>query len=118
MAIAVKVGLLFIVYSFVKYTYFLTDNILEQKSKISIFQENLQKHKDDAQNALEYYRNKAIITQSQYTKITSLLSKENRTKGEENQLKRLQDSFSAFVSADYMMSFGVNLHSQLKLIIR
>lgn len=83
---------------------FLTDNILEQKSKVSMFQEKLQKHKDDAQDALEYYRNMVISTQSQYTKITSLLSKENRNRNEEKQLKRLQDTFSAFVSADYMMS--------------
>ena len=77
---------------------------MEQKRKVSVFQERLQGHKDDAQDALEYYRNMAITTQSQYTKITSLLSKEKRTKSEENQLKRLQDSFSAFISADYMMS--------------
>ena len=95
---------------------------MEQKRKVSAFQERLQGHKDDAQDALEYYRNMAITTQSQYTKVTSLLSKEKQTKSEENQLKRLQDSFSAFISADYMMSkiypFGVNLHSQLKLTIK
>ena len=45
-----------------------------------------------------------IATQSEYTKITSLLKKQNRTKTEEKQLKKLQDSFAAFISADYMMS--------------
>ena len=77
---------------------------MEQTRKVSVFQEKLQGHKDDAQDALEYYRNMAITTQSQCTKITSLLSKEKRTKSEENQMKRLQDSFSAFISADYMIS--------------
>lgn len=69
-----------------------------------MFQEDLQRHKDDAQEALDHYRNMVIATQAKYTKITSLLSKENRTRAEEKQLKNLQDSFSAFVSADYMMS--------------
>ena len=65
-------------------TCILTDNILEQKRKLSIFQERHQGHKNDAQDALEYYRNMTIATQFQYTKITSLLSKEKRTKSEEN----------------------------------
>ena len=106
MAIAVKVGygLICSLDLNLLNTCTLTDNTLEQKRKLSIFQERLQEHKNDAQDALEYYRNMTIATQSQYTKITSLLSKEKRTKSEENQLKRLQDSFSAFISADYMMS--------------
>lgn len=83
---------------------FFIDNILEQKSKVSVFQDSLQRHKDDTQEALDYYRNMVIATQSEYTKITSLLSKESRTRAEEKQLKKLQDSFSAFVSADYMIS--------------
>ena len=68
------------------------------------FQEDHQRHKDDAQNALEYYRDMVVSTQSEYTKITYLIKKQKRTRTEEKQLKRLQNSFSAFISADYMMS--------------
>ena len=59
-------------------------------------------------DALEYYRNIIITTQSEYTKITYPLKKQNWTKTEEKQLKRLQNSFSAFFSADYVMC--KNLH--------
>ena len=45
-----------------------------------------------------------VSTQSEYTKITYLIKKQKRTRTEEKQLKRLQNSFSAFISADYMMS--------------
>ena len=87
-----------------KVTCYFIDSILEHKAKVTSFQEDHQRHKDDAQDALEYYRNMLISTPSEYTKITCLLKKQNRTKTEEKQLKRLQNSFSAFISADYMMS--------------
>ena len=55
---------------------------MAQKSKLLQFQEEHQKHKDDAQDALEYYRRLSVETQAKYAQITSLLSEEHRTKAE------------------------------------
>ena len=70
---------------------------MEQKSKMLKFREDHQKHKDDAQDALEYYRKLSVETRVKYAQITSLLS-------EDVMLTELQSEYSAFVSADYMMS--------------
>ena len=70
---------------------------MEQKSKMLKFREDHQKHKDDAQDALEYYQKLSVETRVKYAQITSLLS-------EDVMLTELQSEYSAFVSADYMMS--------------
>ena len=77
---------------------------MEKKSQMLKFRENHQKHKDDAQDALQYYRKLSVETRTEYAHITSLLSKNDRTRAEEVKLTELKDRYSAFVSADYMMS--------------
>ena len=42
---------------------------MEQEIKILKFREDHQKHKDDAQDALEYYRKLSVETSVKYTKI-------------------------------------------------
>ena len=68
------------------------------------FREDHQKHKDNAQDALEYYRKLKVETQAKYAQINALLNEENRTQSEDAMLAKLQSEYSAFVSADYMMS--------------
>ena len=71
------------------------------------FQEDLQRHKDDAQEALRYYRQLSVETETKYLRISKLLAKEHRTESENATLEELQGEYSTFVSADYMM--GKNL---------
>ena len=68
------------------------------------FREDHQKHKDDAQDALEYYWKLKVETQAKYAQINALLNEENCTQSEDAMLAKLQSEYSAFVSADYMMS--------------
>lgn len=89
------------------HTHTLTGEIKEQKNKLLKFQEDLQKHKDEAQDALEYYRKLSVETVVKYTKISGPLSKEHRTEAENVTFRELQSDYSGFVSADYMM--GKNL---------
>ena len=77
---------------------------MEQKSKMLKFREDHQKHKDDAQDAIEYYRKLSVETRAKYARIASLFSEEHRTEAEDVMLTELQSEYSAFVSADYMMS--------------
>ena len=80
------------------------DQIVQQKSSLVKFQEDLQRHKDDAQDALTFYRKFLVETKARYAQITSLLSNEQHTEAENVMLCEFQSQFSAFVSADYMMS--------------
>ena len=82
---------------------YFAEGIKEQKVKVSKFRADLQRHKDDAQEALECYRTLVMKAQAGYTEITALLKKD-RTNAEEEQLQTLQENYSAFASADYMMS--------------
>ena len=104
------------------FVFFASEEIMEQKSKQLKFQEDHQKHKDDAQDALEYYRKHVVKTRTKYAQITSLLSKEHRTEAEDSMLTKLQSEYSAFVGADYMMSKNLpvweNLHNQQKHTIK
>ena len=80
------------------------EEIMEHKSKLLKLREDHNKHKDDAQDALSYYRTQSVQTQAKYAQITSLLNRSCRTKTEDETLSQLQHEYSAFVSADYMMS--------------
>ena len=77
---------------------------MKQKTKLFKLREDHNKHKDDAQDALSYYWTQSVQTQAKYAQITSLLSRSCRTKNEDATLSELQREYSAFVSADYMMS--------------
>ena len=72
--------------------------------KTTKFREDHQKHKDDAQDALAYYRKLSVETQAKYAQIASLLSEEHHTEAEDTMLTELQSEYSTFVSADFMMS--------------
>ena len=80
------------------------EEIMEHKSKLLKLREDHNKHKDDTQDALSYYRTQSVQTQAKYAQITSLLNRSCRTKTEDETLSQLQHEYSAFVSADYMMS--------------
>lgn len=45
-----------------------------------------------------------IETQTKYAQIKSILANEQHTKAEDEMLMKFQKEYSAFVSADYMMS--------------
>ena len=72
------------------------EEITAQKSKMLKFREDHQKHKDDAQDALEYYRKLSVETRAKYAQITALLSEEHRTQAEDAMLTQLQTEYSAF----------------------
>ena len=72
--------------------------------KLARAQEDLQIHKDDAQAALDYYRQLVTETESMYLQIRVLLQQSKLSSFEKAKLKRLKKNFSAFLSADYMMS--------------
>ena len=84
--------------------HFFADKIEQQKLKLIKFKDDLQKHKDDVQDALEFYYKLTVETQAEYVQITSLLANEQRSEAANAMLTKLQEVYSAFVSADYMMS--------------
>ena len=92
------------VYTYPYLPFFASEEIMEQKSKQLKFREDHHKHKDDAQDALEYYRKHVVKTRTKYAQIISLMSKEHRTEAEDSMLTKLQSEYSAFVGVDYMMS--------------
>ena len=80
---------------------YFADEIKEQKLKLIKFKDDLQKNKDDAQDVLEFYQKRTVETQAKYVQITS---HKQHTEAENAMLMTLQEEYSAFVSADYMMS--------------
>ena len=50
------------------------------------------------------YQKLKVETQAKYAQINALLNEENHTQSEDAMLAKLQSEYSAFVSADYMMS--------------
>ena len=53
------------------------------------FWEDHQKHKDDAQDALGYYRKLKVETQAKYAQINALLNEENCMQSEDAMLAKL-----------------------------
>ena len=60
-------------------------------------------HKEDAQAALEFYRQLVTETEVKYIQISALQQRSKLTPSAKANLKRLQN-FGVFISADYMMS--------------
>lgn len=81
-----------------------TERIVQQNLKLLKLREDLQKHKENAQDALDYYRKISVETIAKYTQITTLLEKQKRADSENSLLQKLQSEYTAFISADYMMS--------------
>lgn len=65
-----------------------------------------QEHKEEARSRLEYYKKLALETESSYKHI-QILQEQHLTQERSSELQKLKESFSAFISADYMM--GKNL---------
>ena len=80
--------------------------IRDQEQIIVKYTGLLQDHKEEAQNGLEYYKDLVSETHSTYMRI-SMLEKQPSTPKNTAELNKLKKTFSAFISADYMM--GKNL---------
>ena len=122
-ATAVKVWQINLCYSAsIKVVCYLIGSILEHKAKVSTFQEDRQRHKDDAQNALQYYRDMVISTQSEYTKITYLIKKQNAPRLKKSSWKGYRIHLVlSLVQITWCLRIylsGANLHNQQKLTIR
>ena len=84
------------------YIFCIVETIQQEEEKLARTQEHLKIHKEEAQAALDYYRQLVTETEAKYVCSNKCTSTTQQV--EKANLKRLQKSFSAFISADYMMS--------------
>ena len=82
------------------------ESIHTQEDTMTHYTALLQEYKEEAQSGLEYYRRLRSETECNYRHIC-ILQQQNLTPGKLVELKRIKRTFSAFISADYMM--GRNL---------
>ena len=80
------------------------ESIKQEETKLVKTQDDLQAHKDKAQAALDYYRQLITETEVHYQQICSLRERSGLTPSEKANLRKLKKNYSAFISADYMMS--------------
>jgi hypothetical protein len=82
------------------------ESIREQEQAMVHYTALLQQHKEEAQAGLEYYKRLASEAESMYKHICTMQQLE-LTPERSAELKKLQQEYSVFISADYMM--GKNL---------
>ena len=82
-------------------------SIHKQEEAMAHFTALIQDHKQEAQDGLEYYKKLASETETTYKHICTVQQQQDLTPEKSDELKKLQETFSAFISADYMM--GKNL---------